>query len=145
MHVNMPILDAVYNILYERISPLLGTMLGSAFVFFMKDEMSARLQKSLLGFGSRSDGLHFGRKKTYVTGRPEADDRINQSGSGNQDGCDNRCKAGFAPGKSIKNQLFCYRKRKIILIYHFFLLKNCFYWDIIINFAPDFCSRITDF
>ena len=30
--------------------PLLGTMLGSAFVFFMKDEMSARLQKSLLGF-----------------------------------------------------------------------------------------------
>ena len=32
--------------------PLLGTMLGSAFVFFMKDEMSARLQKSLLGFAS---------------------------------------------------------------------------------------------
>ena len=27
-------------------------MLGSAFVFFMKDEMSARLQKSLLGFAS---------------------------------------------------------------------------------------------
>ena len=32
--------------------PLLGTMLGSAFVFFMRDEMSMRLQKSLLGFAS---------------------------------------------------------------------------------------------
>ena len=32
--------------------PLLGTMLGSAFVFLMKDEMSPRLQKSLLGFAS---------------------------------------------------------------------------------------------
>ena len=32
--------------------PLLGTMLGSAFVFFMRDEMSAQLQKSLLGFAS---------------------------------------------------------------------------------------------
>lgn len=32
--------------------PLLGTMLGSAFVFFMKDEMSMRLQKTLLGFAS---------------------------------------------------------------------------------------------
>ena len=32
--------------------PLLGTMLGSAFVFFMKGEMSARVQKSLLGFAS---------------------------------------------------------------------------------------------
>ena len=32
--------------------PLLGTMLGSAFVFFMKGEMSDRLQKSLLGFAS---------------------------------------------------------------------------------------------
>jgi ZIP family zinc transporter len=30
--------------------PLLGTMLGAAFVFFMRDEMSPRLQKSLLGF-----------------------------------------------------------------------------------------------
>ena len=28
--------------------PLLGTMLGAAFVFLMKDEMSPRLQKSLL-------------------------------------------------------------------------------------------------
>ena len=32
--------------------PLLGTMLGAAFVFFMKKDMSARLQKSLLGFAS---------------------------------------------------------------------------------------------
>lgn len=32
--------------------PLLGTMLGSAFVFLMKDEMSAQLQKFLLGFAS---------------------------------------------------------------------------------------------
>ena len=32
--------------------PLLGTMLGSAFVFFMKDEMSEPLRKSLLGFAS---------------------------------------------------------------------------------------------
>lgn len=34
------------------IIPLLGTMLGSAFVFLMKGEMSFRLQKSLLGFAS---------------------------------------------------------------------------------------------
>lgn len=34
------------------IVPLLGTILGSAFVFFMKDEMSVRLQKLLLGFAS---------------------------------------------------------------------------------------------
>ena len=32
--------------------PLLGTILGSAFVFFMRNEMSARLQNSLLGFAS---------------------------------------------------------------------------------------------
>ena len=32
--------------------PLLGTMLGSAFVFFMKDEMPVRLQMTLLGFAS---------------------------------------------------------------------------------------------
>ena len=30
----------------------MGTMLGSAFVFFMKNEMSMRLQKTLLGFAS---------------------------------------------------------------------------------------------
>ena len=32
--------------------PLLGTMSGSAFVFLMKDEMSPRVQKTLLGFAS---------------------------------------------------------------------------------------------
>ena len=32
--------------------PLFGTMLGSSFVFFMKEDMSERLQKSLLGFAS---------------------------------------------------------------------------------------------
>ena len=32
--------------------PLLGTMLGAAFVFLMKDGMSLRLQKMLLGFAS---------------------------------------------------------------------------------------------
>ena len=32
--------------------PLLGTMLGSAMVFFMKGEMPERLQKGLLGFAS---------------------------------------------------------------------------------------------
>ena len=32
--------------------PLLGTMFGSAFVFLMKDEMSPRVQKTLLGFAS---------------------------------------------------------------------------------------------
>ena len=37
--------------------PLLGTMLGSAFVFFMKDEMSARLQNEL------TPHLHIGTDK----------------------------------------------------------------------------------
>lgn len=32
--------------------PLLGTMFGSAFVFLMKDEMSPRVQKTLLRFAS---------------------------------------------------------------------------------------------
>jgi len=32
--------------------PLLGTMLGSAFVFFMRKDMPQRLQKALLGFAS---------------------------------------------------------------------------------------------
>jgi len=32
--------------------PFLGTVLGSAFVFFMKDTMPERVQKSLLGFAS---------------------------------------------------------------------------------------------
>ena len=32
--------------------PLLGTMLGAASVFFMKNEIPDRLQKTLLGFAS---------------------------------------------------------------------------------------------
>ena len=32
--------------------PLLGTMVGAAFVVFRNDEMSEQLQKSLLGFAS---------------------------------------------------------------------------------------------
>ena len=34
------------NITIGLLIPLLGTMLGSAFVFFMKKDMSPRLQKS---------------------------------------------------------------------------------------------------
>ena len=34
------------------IIPLLGTMLGSAFVFFMKEDLPERVQKTLLGFAS---------------------------------------------------------------------------------------------
>ena len=40
------------TLLIGLIIPLLGTMLGAAFVFLMKDEMSLRLQKLLLGFAS---------------------------------------------------------------------------------------------
>ncbi len=40
------------NLLIGLLLPLLGTMLGSAFVFALKDDMSVRLQKSLLGFAS---------------------------------------------------------------------------------------------
>lgn len=40
------------TIIIGLLIPLLGTMLGSAFVFMMKDEMSVRLQKTLLGFAS---------------------------------------------------------------------------------------------
>ena len=40
------------SIIIGLLIPLLGTMLGSAFVCFMKKDMSPRLQKSLLGFAS---------------------------------------------------------------------------------------------
>ena len=36
--------------------PLLGTMIGAAFVFLMKDEMSPRLQKTLLVFAGAENG-----------------------------------------------------------------------------------------
>ena len=39
-------------ILVGLLIPLLGTMLGASFVFFMKREMPDRLQKALLGFAS---------------------------------------------------------------------------------------------
>ena len=39
-------------LIFGLLIPLLGTMLGAAFVFLMKDEMSHRLQKTLLGFAS---------------------------------------------------------------------------------------------
>ena len=42
------------NITIGLLIPLLGTTLGAAFVFFMKKDMSARLQKSRLGGGAFS-------------------------------------------------------------------------------------------
>ncbi len=53
-------MDAVLVALFI---PLAGTMLGSAFVFFMKDGIPVRLQKALLGFASgvmvaASEGEH---------------------------------------------------------------------------------------
>ncbi len=39
-------------LIFGLLIPLLGTILGAAFVFLMKDEMTPRLQKSLLGFAS---------------------------------------------------------------------------------------------
>ena len=39
-------------LIFGLLIPLLGTMLGAAFVFLMKDEMSPRLQKTMLGFAS---------------------------------------------------------------------------------------------
>lgn len=40
------------GMLLALLIPFLGTTLGAAFVFFMKDEMPARVQKALLGFAS---------------------------------------------------------------------------------------------
>ena len=40
------------GIILGLLIPLMGTMLGSAFVFFMKKEMPSLLQKALLGFAS---------------------------------------------------------------------------------------------
>ena len=45
-------MDNLFTLTVGLLIPLLGTMLGSAFVFLMKDEMSPRLQKTLLGFAS---------------------------------------------------------------------------------------------
>lgn len=38
------------TLLIGLLIPLLGTMLGASFVFFMKHDMPERLQKALLGF-----------------------------------------------------------------------------------------------
>ncbi len=40
------------NIIIGILIPFAGTILGAAMVFFMKNEMGTRLQKSLLGFAS---------------------------------------------------------------------------------------------
>lgn len=40
------------GIILGLLIPFMGTMLGSAFVFFMKKEMPSLLQKALLGFAS---------------------------------------------------------------------------------------------
>lgn len=40
------------TIAFGLLIPLLGTVLGAAFVFFMKDDLSPRVQKTLLGFAS---------------------------------------------------------------------------------------------
>ena len=44
--------NEIRSILVALLIPLAGTILGSAFVFFMKKEIPARLQKALLGFAS---------------------------------------------------------------------------------------------
>ena len=40
------------NVIIGLLIPLLGTMLGASFVFFMKRDMPVRQQKALLGFAS---------------------------------------------------------------------------------------------
>ena len=40
------------TIIIGLLIPFLGTMLGSGFVFLMKQDMPVRLQKALLGFAS---------------------------------------------------------------------------------------------
>ena len=40
------------TILIGLLIPLLGTMLGASFVFFMRHDIPDRLQKALLGFAS---------------------------------------------------------------------------------------------
>ncbi len=49
---SLPNIFRLMTLLIGLLIPLLGTMLGAAFVFLIKDEMSLRLQKTLLGFAS---------------------------------------------------------------------------------------------
>ena len=48
--------------------PLLGTMLGAAFVFFMKKDMSPRLQKSLLGFAIQNIPEGNSKTRSFLIG-----------------------------------------------------------------------------
>ena len=41
-----------YNIVLGLLIPFLGTVIGSALVFFMKHDMPLRVRKTLLGFAS---------------------------------------------------------------------------------------------
>ena len=41
-----------YHILLGLLVPFIGTALGSACVFFLKDQINPRVQKALLGFAS---------------------------------------------------------------------------------------------
>lgn len=41
--------------IYGVINTILGTTLGSAMVFLMKNKMNKKIEKLLLGFASRSD------------------------------------------------------------------------------------------
>ncbi len=45
--------------------PFIGTSLGSAMVFFMKDKINRNLEKLLLGFASRSNDCSFNLELTY--------------------------------------------------------------------------------
>jgi len=49
---NIETFEMTTTLLIGLLIPLLGTMLGAAFVFFMKRDMPERLQKALLGFAS---------------------------------------------------------------------------------------------
>ena len=40
------------GIIIGLLLPLMGTMIGSGFVFFMKEKIPDRLQKALIGFAS---------------------------------------------------------------------------------------------
>lgn len=42
----------MYGIILGLLIPVLGTIIGAAFVYFMKDEMPQKVQKALLGFAS---------------------------------------------------------------------------------------------
>ena len=42
----------MYQIIIALLIPFAGTVIGSAFVFLMKDEIPAKVQKTLLGFAS---------------------------------------------------------------------------------------------